>query len=101
MDLKNVLYNSVTVSLPKNIIQFFLGFVLYWLIFGAFDAAVLMIALAGFLLSYSSIYFLNDIVDFEDDRHDKDKMGWKLVAKGAMSKKTALATGRAFMRSGP
>ncbi len=100
MNLKNVLYNSVTVSLPKNIIQFFLGFVLYWLVFGAFDPAVLAVALSGFLLSYSSIYFFNDIVDLKEDRKDRDKKEWKLVAGGVLSKKAALAMCLAFMVSG-
>ena len=100
LTLKNVLYNSVTVSLPKNIIQFFLGFVLYWLLFGAFDWLTLGIALAGFLLAYSSVYFFNDIVDYEEDKKDEDKKDWKLVASGAMTKKTALVVGLVFMVSG-
>ena len=100
MNLKNVLYNSVTVSLPKNIIQFFLGFVLYWLLFGSFDPYVLVLALSGFLLSYSSIYFFNDIVDFKEDSKDTEKKEWKLVASGVLSKKAALAIGLAFMVSG-
>jgi hypothetical protein len=97
LTLKNVMYNSVTISLPKNIIQFFLGFVLYWLIFGAFDWTVLGLALAGFMLAYSSIYFFNDVVDCEEDRKDRDKKGWKLVASGAISRKSALVTGLVFM----
>ncbi len=100
MDMKNLLYNSVTVSLPKNIIQFFLGFVLYWLVFGAFEWLTLSVSLAGFLLAYSSVYFFNDIVDCDEDRKDKDKKEWKLVASGAMGKRAALGTGLAFMVSG-
>jgi hypothetical protein len=82
---KNVLYNSVTVSLPKNIIQFFVGFTLFFLSGGLFEPATLALALFGFIASYSAVYFYNDVIDCEDDRKDKDKRDWKLVASGVVS----------------
>jgi 4-hydroxybenzoate polyprenyltransferase len=100
MKVKNILYNSVTISLPKNIIQFFLGFVLYWLVFGSFDVFTLSIALAGFLLAYSSVYFFNDIVDYEEDKKDGDKKDWKLVASGVLTKRSATILGACFMAAG-
>jgi len=100
MRLKNILYNSVTISLPKNIIQFFLGFVLYWLTFGPFDVITLGVALSGFLLAYSSVYFFNDIADYREDNLDAEKNEWKLVASGVLSKKAAMAIGIAFMVAG-
>ncbi|UCD03007.1 MAG: UbiA prenyltransferase family protein [Candidatus Aenigmatarchaeota archaeon] len=98
--LKNILYNSVTVSLPKNIIQFFLGFVLYWLVFGSFDVFTLGIALAGFLLAYSAVYFFNDVIDYEEDKRDEDKRGWKLVACGILTKRGACILGCSFALAG-
>ena len=100
MKLKNILYNSVTISLPKNIVQFLLGFVLFWLTFGSFDVFVLGVALSGFLLTYSAVYFFNDIVDYREDSLDAEKKEWKLVASGVLSKKAAMVTGIAFMVSG-
>ncbi|MFH0956577.1 MAG: UbiA prenyltransferase family protein [Candidatus Aenigmatarchaeota archaeon] len=97
---KNLLYNSVTVSLPKNVIQFFLGFVLFFLTTGSFDPGVLSLALFGFIASYSAVYFYNDIVDCEDDRRDKDKRNWKLVASGVMSVRQAKAAGVIFLAAG-
>lgn len=100
MKLKNILYNSVTISLPKNIVQFLLGFVLFWLTFGSFDVFVLGVALSGFLLTYSAVYFFNDIVDYREDSLDAEKKEWKLVASGVLSKKAAMVTGIAFMVTG-
>jgi hypothetical protein len=100
INAKSVLYNSVTVSLPKNIIQFFVGFTLFFLTGSVFDPQILALALFGFIASYSSVYFYNDIIDCEDDRKDKDKRGWKLVASGAMSKRQAKALGAILLVAG-
>jgi len=100
MSPKNVFYNSVTVSLPKNVIQFMLGAVLFWLTTGTFDLFVLAAGLAGLLMAYSSVYFYNDVVDCEEDRRDSDKRGWKLVACGIMSKRSAKALGIVFLAAG-
>ncbi len=97
MTLKSLFYNSVTVSLPKNIMQFFLGFVLYWIIFGPFDYFTLGLALSGFLIAYSAVYFFNDVVDYHEDMKDADKKEWKLIASGVISRKTGLVTGTVFM----
>jgi 4-hydroxybenzoate polyprenyltransferase len=83
------------VSLPKNTIQFFLGFTLFFLIMGTFDPAVLALSLFGFLVTYSAVYFYNDIVDYHDDLKDTEKKDWKLVAGGALSRKSAAAIGMA------
>jgi 4-hydroxybenzoate polyprenyltransferase len=89
MTPRNIFYNSVTVSLPKNTIQFFLGFVLYLLTFGGVDPVSIGVALCAFLLTYSTVYFFNDIVDCEEDIKDDDKREWKLIASGSMSRRTA------------
>lgn len=100
MELKSLLYNSVTVSLPKNIVQFSLGIVIFWLVFGGVDFGAAAIALVSFLLAYSSVYFFNDITDSEEDKSDSDKRGWKLVANGRLSKRAAGIMGLAFLVSG-
>lgn len=100
MELRNLLYNSVTVSLPKNIVQFSLGIVIFWLVFGSVDFGAAAIALVSFLLAYSSVYFFNDITDSEEDRSDTEKRGWKLVADGRLSKKAAGMIGLSLLASG-
>jgi 4-hydroxybenzoate polyprenyltransferase len=100
MVLKSVLYNSVTVSLPKNAVQFLLGVVLFWLVFGAFDFLTASLALAAFIIGYSSVYFFNDITDCEEDRDDSEKREWKLVANGKIGKRGAGAIGFLLLVSG-
>jgi len=100
MDLRSIAYNSVTVSLPKNVVQFALGVVIFWVVNGSFSIGIALIAMAGFLLAYSSIYFFNDITDCDEDRLNRDKKAWKLVANGMMSKRTAAAAGVTFLGAG-
>jgi len=99
MEAKSIIYNSVTVSLPKNVAQFLLGAVLFWVVYGSLNiwAAV---ALVAFLMAYSSVYFFNDITDCEDDRCDEEKKEWKLVASGKLSKREAGAAGALLLAGG-
>ncbi|MCK5017451.1 MAG: UbiA prenyltransferase family protein [Candidatus Peribacteraceae bacterium] len=87
--IKKILFNSVTVSLPKNIVQFALSAILYWVIIGNPDITTLLVALSGFLISYSAVYMYNDLVDYEEDKKDSEKLRWKLLASGDMSFKQA------------
>jgi 4-hydroxybenzoate polyprenyltransferase len=100
MVLKSLLYNSVTVSLPKNIVQFLLGVVLFWIITTGFDIPLTLLAMAAFVITYSSVYFYNDVIDAEDDRRDSDKKAWKLVASGVLGKRAASFLGTAFLLVG-
>jgi len=84
MTIKKVFYNSVTVNLPKNIVQLLLGAVLYAAIFGVIDPVKLVLAAVGLGLSYSSVYMFNDIMDREEDAMDAQKRSWKLVANGSL-----------------
>ena len=91
MKYKAIVYNSITVSLPKNIIQFLVGIVLYWIIIGPFNYIKAFIGLVAFLITYSSVYIMNDIIDYEEDRKDKLKKEWKIIANGTISIKDAVA----------
>jgi len=93
MNLKKVLYNSITISLPKNAVQFFLGVVLFWLVIGIPNPVTTIIALAGFLVTYSSVYLINDVVDHKEDLKNREKVKWKLVAGKMISVGNALILG--------
>lgn len=82
---KKIFFNSITISLPKNVIQFLLGIILYWLITGIPDTYVTLTALAGFLITYSAVYLYNDVIDYREDMLDKEKRKWKLVAGGGLT----------------
>lgn len=98
--MKKLLFNSITISLPKNMVQFSLGIVLYWFFFGVPDFLVTMFALFSFLLAYSSVYVYNDMIDYKEDRKDKEKLKWKLVAGGRISMDSARTLVLFFTASG-
>jgi 4-hydroxybenzoate polyprenyltransferase len=83
--IKKIFYNSITISLPKNIIQFFLGVILYWFIIGVPNISIVLIALFSFLIAYSSVYVYNDLVDYHEDKEDREKAEWKLLAGGIIN----------------
>ncbi|HDD46200.1 MAG TPA: hypothetical protein ENG42_01890 [Candidatus Aenigmarchaeota archaeon] len=84
MGLKKFIYNSIMISLPKNIIQFLLGIVLFTIIFGHFDTIKAVIGLVAFVATYSCVYIFNDIFDIEEDKKDKEKLEWKIIASGEL-----------------
>ncbi|MBU0898441.1 MAG: UbiA family prenyltransferase [Nanoarchaeota archaeon] len=90
MKWKNFVYNSISMSLPKNIVQFLVGVILFTMIFGYLNIGLTLLGLVGFVLSYSSIYLLNDIKDAEEDRKDEMKLKWKMIANGTLSIKKAI-----------
>ena len=62
--------DSVIVNLPKNIVQYLIGFSLYLLVYGSFDLFKLIIGLTSFILAYSAIYPYNDLMDYEKAKKD-------------------------------
>lgn len=91
MGIKEVFYNSITVNLPKNIVQLLLGAVLYCVLFGVIDWIGIIVAIIALSLSYSSVYIYNDIIDREEDAADPQKKAWKPVANGSLSINGALS----------
>jgi len=100
MGIRHVLYNSVTVSMPKNVMQFLLGVVIFWIVSGNFSLPAVSMSLLAFLLTYSTVYFYNDIIDSRDDKKDREKLEWKLIANGKAGKKTFAFLGSAFCITG-
>lgn len=89
MKIKGLLFNSITISLPKNIVQFSLGVILFWFLVGLPDVFIVLLSLAGFLVAYSSVYLYNDMIDYEEDRKDSEKIKWKIVAGGMLNPRQA------------
>lgn len=100
MKWRKLFFNSVTASLPKNIIQFTFGVLLFWLIMGTFDFYLALLAMAAFVVTYSSVYMYNDIVDYKVDRKDKEKLKWKPVASGDLSVRKAKYISLTFLFAG-
>ncbi len=89
VNLKKLLFNSITISIPKNTVQFSLGIILYWFIIGVPDFFIASASLVIFLIAYSSVYVYNDLVDYHEDKKDSEKLKWKLVAGRMISEKAA------------
>ncbi len=95
-----MIFNSITISLPKNVVQFSLGIMLFWFVMGVPDAFVTLLSLSGFLIAYSAVYLYNDLIDHEEDRKDSEKIKWKLVAGNMLSPRAAKVLTLAFAISG-
>ena len=93
MNAKGVLFNSITVNLPKNIVQLLFGSAVFCAVFGfaGINWTGLLLAIAGLSLAYSSVYMYNDIIDREEDAKDPDKRAWKLIANGSLSADGAMS----------
>lgn len=84
---KKLLINSITLNIPKNIIQFLMGVVFYITFFGLPEAGITIFSLAAFLITYSAVYVYNDITDAKEDAKHCEKKSWKLVACGLITRR--------------
>ncbi len=82
--------DSLTANIPKNMLQYLLGFALYILVYHSFNPVKLAIGLVSFLVTYSAIYPYNDLMDYKEDRKDKFKKAYKALARGDMSHEEAI-----------
>lgn len=73
--------------MPKNIVQYLIGFGFYVLVFGSFDPIKLVLGLLSFIITYSAIYPYNDLMDYESDKKDKFKRVYKALARGDINYK--------------
>lgn len=83
--------DSILINLPKNMVQYFIGFALYLLVYGSFDPLKLILGLASFLIAYSAIYPYNDLMDYEQDKKDEFKKVYKALVRGDLKQKDAIS----------
>jgi len=83
--MKKIVRDSFLLQLPKNALQYLIGFSFYLTIFGELNILKLIVGLASFLLTYSSIYYYNDIMDLKEDKRNKVKRIYKALARGDIS----------------
>ncbi|MBN2101757.1 MAG: UbiA family prenyltransferase [Candidatus Aenigmarchaeota archaeon] len=89
MGKRSILINSITLNIPKNIIQFSIGIIFFVAFFGKPDFGLVLFAGTSFLLTYSAVYVYNDIIDAEEDSKHLHKKLWKLVGGGFLDTKQA------------
>ncbi len=85
-----MLFRNLTDNIPKNIGLYSVGVMLLLLFHIMIDPLQILLGLLAFLVSYSSIYVLNDLYDIEDDKSDEKKVLRKPLAQGVVKKNEAV-----------
>ncbi len=98
--MKKLKNDSYLIQLPKNAFQYLIGFSFYLIIFGELNILRLIIGLTAFLLTYSSIYHYNDLMDYEEDRKSSIKRTYKALARGDLTKEKVISRMIALFLSG-
>jgi len=89
MSYRAIIYNSVTLNAPKNILQFLFGVVIYVSVTGDYILLKIILAASGLSFGLGAIYLFNDLTDYEDDKKNQMKISWKAIANGSISIPTA------------
>ncbi len=85
-----LLFRNLIDNVPKNIGLYSVGVMLLFLFRVPIISLQLVLGLLAFLVSYSSIYVLNDLYDIEDDKKDEKKILRKPLAQGVVHRSDAV-----------
>jgi 4-hydroxybenzoate polyprenyltransferase len=69
----------------RNSFQYLLGATLNFLIFNSMDFVHFFTGLFALLVTYNAVYFINDIIDYDDDRKNKTKLHTKPLVKKSIT----------------
>ena len=97
---KTLLFRNLVDNIPKNVGLYSVGILLLIISGYAFDTVEMILGLVAFIISYSSVYVLNDIFDISEDERDLLKRMRKPLALGSVEKPEAVAICVAFMLAG-
>ncbi len=92
-----LLFRNLLDNIPKNIGLYSVGVMLLFLFRVTFDPLQLLLGLLAFMVSYSSIYVLNDLYDIEDDKKDEKKVLRKPLAQGVVNRSEAVKIFLSFL----
>ncbi|NYT13655.1 MAG: UbiA family prenyltransferase [Candidatus Methanofastidiosa archaeon] len=90
MKREALIYNSATLNLPKNTLQFLFGVILFAMAGGEYNILTCILAASGLGIGLGAIYLFNDLTDVKEDKHNSMKIRWKAVANGTMSRKESI-----------
>ena len=85
-----LLFRNLIDNIPKNIGLYSVGVMLLFLFRVTIDSLQFLLGLLAFMVSYSSIYVLNDLCDIEDDKKDEKKVLRKPLAHGVVNRSEAV-----------
>lgn len=85
-----LLFRNLVDNIPKNIGLYSVGVMFLLLHQIPIEVAQTLLGLVSFLVSYSSVYVLNDLFDVEEDKKDERKVLRKPIAQGVVNKNEAV-----------
>jgi hypothetical protein len=97
---KTLLFRNLVDNIPKNVGLYSVGILLLIISGYAFDAVEMILGLVAFIISYSSVYVLNDIFDISEDEGDLSKRMRKPLALGSAEKPEAVVICVVFLLAG-
>ncbi|MFX1544476.1 MAG: hypothetical protein ACFFCR_15825, partial [Promethearchaeota archaeon] len=97
---KTLLFRNLVDNIPKNVGLYSVGILLLIISRYAFDAVEMILGLVAFIISYSSVYVLNDIFDISEDEQDLSKRMRKPLALGSVEKPEAVVIYAVFLVTG-
>lgn len=100
MKREALLYNSAALNMPKNILQFIFGVILFAMAGGDYNIITCVIAALGLSIGLGAIYLFNDLTDLKEDTHNTMKIRWKAVANGTMSRQESITLIKLFSITG-
>ena len=92
-----LMFRNLTDNIPKNIGLYSLGVMLLLLFYVEFDLLQVLLGLLAFLVSYSSIYVLNDLYDVDKDKKDEKKVLRKPLTTGVVTRSDAVKIFASFL----
>jgi 4-hydroxybenzoate polyprenyltransferase len=95
-----LLFRNLIDNIPKNIGLYSVGIMFLYLYRVPIEVIPIAMGLLAFLVSYSSIYVLNDLYDIEDDKRDEKKVLRKPLARGVVNRSEAVKIFISFLIPG-
>jgi 4-hydroxybenzoate polyprenyltransferase len=87
---ETLLFRNLVDNIPKNAGLYSVGILFLIISEYAFDVIEIVLGLIAFILSYSSVYVLNDVFDISEDQQDPSKRMRKPLALGSIEKSQAV-----------
>lgn len=79
------------INIIRNTIQYSLGAGFYFILNNSFSPFIFIVGLIGFLIAYQSVYFFNDVMDYDSDKKDEMRSKIKMLIKGKIKINTAIS----------
>jgi hypothetical protein len=87
---KTLLFRNLLDNIPKNIGLYAVGILLLVISGYSFDVLAILMGLIAFIISYSSVYVLNDLFDIIEDEMTPEKHKRKPLVRGSVEKDEAI-----------